>query len=352
MERKNGVLLKIVSFLIPIVGLVIYEQNVRQDEKFAHSCIKWSLVSVGLMPILFVLLIAVLNAAFFMQKVSYKVEERVLLEDIPVVAIYNEEAYVVEGVPEYVDVEIKGVNIDADIDRITLDLTDYSSKEGTYRVEFEIPNELDSFKYTFTPAYVEVSIKDKVSQVFGIEVEWENLDDDLLVTSLNLSREDVIVKGSRDQIENIANVKAVINARDLDEAGVHLLKGVELLAYDESGRVIENVEVVPRSVDVEVELAELAEGEKQKIIDVSRIVAVTNLGEGLSINMVNTELSVTVMGADEAVDEITEKDLRVSIDLNGLDEGEHTLDLIVECDNPLVKVVPNSQVVVQIKNNS
>ena len=89
------------------------------------------------------LIIAVVLFLLIDSKVISLVEtEAEVITNVPVVVKYNEEAYVVEGVPETVDITITGRKSDIYLAKqlgeyeVILDLSDYTPSDTPYKVYF------------------------------------------------------------------------------------------------------------------------------------------------------------------------------------------------------------------------
>ena len=128
-----------------------------------------------------------------------------VINDVPVKLKYNEEAYVVEGVPETVDITITGRKSDIYLSKqlgeyeVTLDLTEYTASDAAYKVYFTYSKNIDNLNYKLDPSYVSVMIKNKVSSIASVQYELINqdkLDSKLSVKKVTLSKSEVVVKGS------------------------------------------------------------------------------------------------------------------------------------------------------------
>ena len=192
--------------------------------------------------------------------------EAEIIKNVPVNLIYNEEAYVVENVPDTVDITITGRKSDIYLAKqlgefaVELDLSKYTD-EGTYKVYFTYSKSIDSVDYILDPSYLTVTIKDRVSEVHSVTydlVSTDDLDKTLSVDSITLDSTEVIVKGSQDAIDSIAAIKALVsisskddNDEDTDEyteKGTYAMRNIPLVAYNNKGEIINNVEIVPHTL--------------------------------------------------------------------------------------------------------
>ncbi len=177
--------------------------------------------------------------------------------------IYNEEAYVVEGLPDTVDITLIGSKADLYIAKqssnhnVTIDLT--GLKPGRHKVSIEYEHGGSNIEYNVNPSVATVIIYEKVSGTKKLTYDIlneENLDSTLVIDSVKLNTEEVTIRGAEYKIEQVAAVKALIDVEDLESFGVgtHTLEDIELKAYDKDGNVID-IEFVPDKVSAEVVIA-------------------------------------------------------------------------------------------------
>ena len=252
-----------------------------------------------------------------------------VLYDEPVSAIYNEELYVVEGLPESVDITLIGqrrhifLAKQAPSKGVTVDLT--GLKPGNHKVTLNYSQRLKSLDYRLDPSEVTVTIYEKVSQTRSLTYDilhQDNLDSKLYIDNVELDRTDVIIKGAEYKLDKVATVRALVDVDEISnpKAGEVTLKDVPLVAYDAEGKRVD-VEIVPSTVDA-----------KLTIISPSKEIPVTvvptgELAFGKSIESIETNVStVTVYGEQDAIDDIEE--LEVEVDVKGLEsDKEFTVTL-------------------------
>lgn len=238
----------------------------------------------------------------------------------PVTAAYNEELYVVEGLPKAVDITLVGEKRHIFLAKqspskgVSVDLTGLG--EGNHKVTLKYSQKLKSLDYKLDPATVTVTIYPKVSATKSLTYDIlhkDNLDSKLSIKDVTLDRDNVIIKGAEYKLKKVATVKALV---DIDEitnpkAGEITLDDVDLVAYDTDGKVVD-VEIVPKSVKAKVTITS-----PRKEVPI-KIVPVGKLATGKSIH--STKLSidkVMVYGEEETINNI--EYLPVEIDVDGLD---------------------------------
>lgn len=195
--------------------------------------------------------------------ISFSSQSAEVFKEQPVNVVYNEEQYVVEGLPETVDVTLIGSKADLYIAKqssnngVTVDLTGLTP--GTHKVNIEYEQGRTDIEYSVNPSVATVIIYEKVSDTRELSYDIVNsnkLDKTLIVNSVKLSTAEVTIRGAQYKIDEVATVKALIDVEDLTtkEAGTQKLNEVTLKAYDKEGNIVD-VEFVPSKISAEVDLA-------------------------------------------------------------------------------------------------
>lgn len=352
-----------------------------------------------------------------------------VLRDQKVSVIYNEEQYVIEGLPDKVDVTLIGSKADLYIAKqtasggVTIDLT--GLKPGTHKVNIKYDLGKTKIDYSVNPSIANITIYDKKSDTRTLTYDILNedkLSNTLVVNSVSLDTTEVTIRGAEYKIKKVASVKALIDADDITSkaAGKQTINNVALKAYDSDGNIVD-VEFVPAKVTAEVELSSPSKkvplnfvptgtmtrgksigaytfsqnnvtiyGDNETlnsidsvdvVVDISKIssdttfkaeikkpngvktlsdnyVTVTlsvtdsssepvrfnipltgiNVGPGLSaqpIDADNAFITVEAQGASSVLSSIDESDITVYVDLEGLEAGTYTKEVIVKGSNPL-----------------
>ena len=392
------------------------------------------------------LIFAVICFLLIDNKVINLVEnEAEVIKNVPVNVLYNAETYVVENVPDTVDVIITGRKSDIYLAKqlgeftVELDLSKYN-KPGTYKAKFKCSEAVDSVKYEINPSYVSVTIKDRVSDVFSVSydiVGTDDLNEKLSVGSVTLDTSEVVVKGSQDVLDEITSIKALVSVgeKEYTNAETYELTNIPVVAYNKKGEIVNNVEIVPNkltgtlvlksykatvplnvsttgslvngkaiasisinnssdfSIDIygeEEDIKKLSsvtvpiniEGlgsetvktykvtiskpngvrymstknvtitatfgdEEQKNVEISDITT-RKLQDGYSAVILSGKASVQVKGVQSNINSIDASSIKPYVDLSGLGEGTHEVEVKVDNDNPLVKYAVNSTITIKI----
>lgn len=248
-----------------------------------------------------------------------------LLYDQPISATYNEEAYVVEGLPKTVDITLIGRKSDVYLAKqlptndITIDLTGLNP--GVHKVNLKYKKALSSVEYKLDPSVATIVIYEKQSKEKEVNYEVINkdkIDSKLMVEDVSLSTDKVFVKGKEATINEVASVKALVDLKNLVDPGVgeQELKDVKLVAYDNKGKKV-NVEIVPSKVTATVKIAS-----PQKEVPI-RVIPKNykNIVFGKSISSITPNISkVTIYGNSSKLEKISY--IPVYVDVSDLKEDK------------------------------
>ena len=258
-------------------------------------------------------------------------KEAEVIEGQRVNIIYNDEAYVVEGVPETVDITLIGSKSSIYLatqlgeHEVNLDLSGYGP--GTYKVSLKYNHSVESVTYKLDPATVTVKISEKVSEVEPLTYDLLNqnkLDKKLSVSQVVLDTSEVIAKSSQEKLNKIATVKALIDTSKitLKESGSQTLEDVELVAYDDVGNRLENVEIVPSKISATVTI------DSYHVTLPVKTVVTGTMASGKAIASITSSVkNVDVYGEKDVLDKLTEVEAKV--DVEGLSSDKQlSVDLI------------------------
>ncbi len=247
-----------------------------------------------------------------------------VIKNVPVNLIYNEGVFVVENVPDNIEITISGNKEDILLAKqlgdfsVDLNLSKYT-KPGTYKVAFSYTKNIKSVDYHLNPSYLTVTIKNKVSEVKTVNydlISTDSLDKKLSVSSVKLDSDEVVVKGSQDALDEISTIKALIDLsnKDFTEASTYELTNIPLVAYDKNGEILKNVEIVPGTLTGSIVLT----SNKETVpLVVSTTGSLVN-GKAIASILINNAPSylVDIYGEEEEIKDI--KSVPVTINVDGL----------------------------------
>lgn len=334
--------------------LLITDKMSRRTDKFERWLVrKNSLIFISL-------LISI--AAFFAidnKTIALVDSYAEVLYDQKVEAIYNTETYVVEGLPETVDVTLIGKKIEMYLAKqlskgyVTVDISNL--KEGTHKVTLNYESNIESIKYKLDPSTVNVNIYPKVSTTKTATIDTinkESLDTKLSVSKVTIDKTEIIIKGAEHTIKEVANVRALVDIQKLvdPEAGVMTLEDVPLIAYDTNGKVVD-VEMVPSKVTATINVDSPHKEIPIKVIPVGEV----QFGKAIS-SITSSESKVTVYGSQEVIEKI--EYLPIEVDVKELDVNkEYNVSLVapdgireLSVKNTKINIILGEEITKEIKD--
>lgn len=266
------------------------------------------------------------------------------LTDIPVKAYYDDEKYVVTGVPQTVNVTIKGSTSAVKTARQTKNFEIYADMQnlstGTHKVELKARDVSKGLTLSINPSVTTVTIQEKTTAEFPVETEFYNqnkIKDGYSPEQPIVNPKKVTVTGSKDVIDKISVIKAFVNLEDVDQ---QIEKEAKLTVYDSSGNELP-VELSPSVVNITVPISSPSKKVPFKIERTG------SLPDGISISSIETSPSeVTVYGSQKVLDSLDFID-GVKLDLSKIKD-----DTEIDADIPIpdgVKKVSPETVKIKVK---
>lgn len=276
--------------------------------------------------LLYISLILSFTMFMMVQKnfINFSDTKAITMSNLPVEVEYNDEAYVVEGLPTKADLVLLGKKSELYLaeqygdHKVTLDLTGLDV--GTHKVTLDYNNPIRKLNYILDPGTVTIVIYPKVSEVRTLSIDVINtdkLDETLVVSNVLLDRNDVIIKSYKEKLNTVANVKAIVDVNSLNatESGTYTIDNVKLVAYDDKGKEISGIEVVPGQVTATVTITSPSKTVPLKIVPVGEV------RSGSAISSITSSVTNVTVYADESV----LKDINyieVEIDVNGISSNK------------------------------
>ncbi len=318
---------KIARFFDKKVVLPITKFFVGISNKFKGNGRSFEKIITRKPGLIIVSLLAALGVFFMADTKSTSLIETSaeVLYDQPISATYNDEAYVVEGLPKTVDITLIGRKSDVYLAKqlptndITVDLTGLTP--GVHKVNLKYKKALSSVEYKLDPSVATIVIYEKVSLEKEINYEIINkdkIDSKLMVEDVSLSTDKVYVKANEAKLKEVASVKALIDLKNLVDPsiGEQELKDVKLVAYDSNGKKI-NAEIVPSKITAIVKIAS-----PQKEVPIRVIPKkYDKIVFGKAISSITTDISkITIYGDSTKLEKISY--IPVYIDVSDLKDDK------------------------------
>ena len=324
--------------------LLLSDKMGRRTDKFERWLVKKN-------TLVFISLLIAISAFFAIdQKTTSLIDSYAeVLYNQKVEAVYNTETYVVEGLPESVDVTLIGTKSNINLAKqsatgtVAIDIS--KLKEGTHKVTINYESTVKSIDYKVNPSMVNINIYPKVSttKVASIDtINKEVLDTKLAISNVSIDNTEIIIKGAEHTIKKVANVRALVDVSKLvdPEVGVMTLENVPIIAYDNDGKVVD-IEMVPSKVTATIKIDSPHKEVPIKVIPVGEV----QFGKAIS-SITSTESKVTVYGEETALAKI--EFLPVEIDVTNLDSNK-TFNVSLNAPQGLREIsVKNTKITVSL----
>ena len=321
MKKLSRFLRTIIRFIDKKIVVPITKIIIRLTSKFDKTGKRFENWLSKSNTLLFIsLFLAIATFIVIDQKILvFNDNSALVLKDQPVNVTYNEEKYVIEGLPETVDITLIGSKTDLYIAKqssshdVAIDLT--GLKPGTHKVSIKYNQNTGSIEYMVNPSVATVIIYEKVSETRTMNVDILNqdkLDSKLAISNVKYATDKVVIKGAEHQLKEVVEVKALVDVNNLpsQDVGTHTLKNVPLKAYNAKGEVVD-VEIVPETIDVTLDLVSPSKELSLKVIPTGE------LANGYAISTVTlNETKLTAYGDSDKLADINY--IPVNIDVSGL----------------------------------
>lgn len=308
------------KIVTPITKFILFigDKMGRRTDRFERWLVKKN-------TLVFISLLIAITAFFTIdQKTTSLVDSYAeVLYNQKVEAIYNTETYVVEGLPETVDVTLIGRKIDMYLAKqsskgtVTVDISNL--KEGTHKVTLNYESGINSIDYKLDPGEVNINIYPKVSttKLATIDaINKESLDTKLSISQITIDKSEIIIKGAEHTIKQVANVRALVDISKLvdPQSGVTTLENVPIIAYDNDGKVVD-VEMVPSKVTATINISSPSKEVPIKVIPKGEV----QFGKAIS-SITSSDTKITIYGEENEISKI--EYLPVEVDVTNLSENK------------------------------
>lgn len=298
------------------------------------------------------LIMAVFTFIVIDQKIlTYAESSAEVLNVHQVKVLYDEDNYVVEGIPENVDITLIGNKADLYIakqsptNEVVIDL--WGLKPGTHKVDIKYDQLSSGIKYSVNPSVATVIIYEKVSATKTLSVDLLNqdsLDQRYIIDEMKANTDTVVIKGASYKVDKVATVKALVDVKTLPkfELGEKITVSSVLRAYDEAGNVVD-VEISPANTDVELTISSPSKEVPIQVIPTGNVIY--NMGISNLIINNNENTTVTIYGPTETLANI--EYIPVYVNVEGLSEDTQ---FKVDLEKPAgVKYLSINNVTVDVK---
>ncbi|MGG0239416.1 CdaR family protein [Bacillus rhizoplanae] len=272
------------------------------------------------------------------------------ISGVPVSAYYDEDKYIVSGIPENVTVTLEGQNnvvAAAKVKRqyeVFVNLRGYTP--GTYEIPLKYSGVPSNLHLKVQPAKIKVTIQKKEVKSFPVEVKYLNenqLQAGTIVDKPIVKPSTVEVAGTEEELSRIALVRAYVDLKDVNKT---ITKEAKVVLYDKDGNRLD-LKTGSSTVNVTIPVSSSSSSSSPAKTVPLGITKKGSLQEGISVTNIKVEPSeVTIYGSKEVLDKITSLD-GVEVDLSKITEST-TFDASVSLPKGVTKAEP-SQVKVTVE---
>lgn len=304
------------KIIVPITKFFV---SIGEKLRLSDKPLEKALSKKSSMIILSLVLAVIVFVIIDRQNTTLLEKNAEVLYDIPLSATYNDEEYVVEGLPETVDITLIGTKANLYLAKqlptqdVNVDLSDL--KPGVHKVNLKYKQSITSVEYKLDPSEVTVVVSSKKSETRSVEsdiVNLNKLDSKLAINNTKLDTDEVIIKGTEDSLAKVSTIKALINVSNMvdPKAGTNTLKDIPLIAYDENGAKVD-VEMVPSKVTATIEIESPSKTVPLEIEPTGNVI----FGKAIK-NITSSVQKVTIYGSSKVLDNTNS--IKVKIDVNNL----------------------------------
>ncbi len=304
------------KIIVPITKFFV---SIGEKLRLSDKPLEKALSKKSSMIILSLVLAVIVFVIIDRQNTTLLEKNAEVLYDIPLSATYNDEEYVVEGLPETVDITLIGTKANLYLAKqlptqdVNVDLSDL--KPGVHKVNLKYKQSITSVEYKLDPSEVTVVVSSKKSETRSVEsdiVNLNKLDSKLAINNTKLDTDEVIIKGTEDSLAKVSTIKALINVSNMvdPKAGTNTLKDIPLIAYDEKGAKVD-VEMVPSKVTATIEIESPSKTVPLEIEPTGNVI----FGKAIK-NITSSVQKVTIYGSSKVLDNTNS--IKVKIDVNNL----------------------------------
>lgn len=145
-------------------------------------------------------------------------------------------------------------------------------------------------------------------------VNKEFLDEKMTIENVTLSKNSVVYRVKDSWADDVDSIKALVDIEviSINDAGTYNVDDLELVAYDDKGRVIEDIEIVG-DIDAKVDIASYSKEVPIKVVPTGQLIS----GKAISSILVNGAeyQTVIIYGSEKALEKVNY--VETSIDVTG-----------------------------------
>ncbi len=236
---------------------------------------------------------------------------------------YDEERFVITGIPESFDITLIGSKTDLYIaeqsanHNVKLDLSNIK-EPGTYKIDVEYEIGHSSIDYSVNPSQVTVVVYQKEYRNKSLSynvINKDHLDATLEVSNVDLNIDQVVISGADFQLDKVATVEALIDVDKLTslKEGTQTLRDIILKAYDKDGNTVDVEIYKEEDITAEVTITSSSREVQLNFVPVNKV----PFGNAIS-SYAFSQNTVTVYGSTEVLDQLEQSGIDIQVDVSKL----------------------------------
>lgn len=252
-----------------------------------------------------------------------------VLKNQSVEVLYNEERFVVENVPESVDITLIGSKADLYLAKqssnhsVKIDLTNIK-EPGTYSVDLDYNIDLDSIEASVNPSEATLVVWLRASENRTLSyniVNADKLDNTLEIENVELNVGQAIISGADYKVAQVASVEALVDVDKLNskKAGKQTLEDIILKAYDAEGNIVDVEISTSEKVTAVVDITS-----SSREVPLNFVIKNNTMPFGKAVSSYNfSKATVVAYGSQEVLDRLAEKGIDIVFDGSKLSSNYH-----------------------------
>ncbi|MBC1801162.1 CdaR family protein [Listeria booriae] len=261
-----------------------------------------------------------------------------VINNVPVEVYYDKDKMTVSGAPDTVDVTVTGSKGLVQLAKSQSNLVAYidlkKAKAGTQNAKIQIKGLSDRLKATINPATAKVTIAEKVTKKYTVDVELNKsvIADGYQAGTAKVKPKKVSITGSQEVLDQIAYVKATISDEKDQKSDFDTTATVS--AFDANLNKLD-VEIDPGQVDVSVPVSKIG-----KTVPLRFQQSGNPADKTVTISSLTSEdTKVTVIAPESVTDSIEQ--ITIPIDVTQI-TGDKTVEVKVPVPTGATSVNPTS----------
>ncbi|MFY4776630.1 YbbR-like domain-containing protein [Metabacillus sp. RGM 3146] len=268
-----------------------------------------------------------------------------VVDSVPVKAYFDNENYIVYGLPDEIAVTLNGPLSDVTKASVQKDFEVYADleglKPGNHKIKLKYRNLNSNIKMDMSPSTATVSIERKITKSFPVKVDFVNsnqIASGYKAGTPVVNPKTVEVTGPERVVESIAEAKARVN---LQGANNDISQNSDVTLYDRRGNILPVSKISPSGVSITVPIS--SPGKQLPV----NVIQTGTPQDGITIKDIQVDpKEITAYGPEDVLNSLTKID-DIRLDISKI-KDDSTINLDVPVPEGIKEVYPKQ---IQVKVN-